>query len=101
MPPILTTATPVASQRDLIDRTQVYVILIVLGIILFQIALAFAYIRFLNLSSKTRWRRLRQRGVVVVNGPALIWTNTIPPPPLTSTFNLRQMPQRLKAQALQ
>ena len=101
MPPILTTATPSDSQRDSIDWAQLFVILAVVGILLIQTVLAIAYIRFLNLSSKARWRRLRQRGVVFVNGPALIWTSTIPPAPLTSTFNLRQIPQNSKYQVAQ
>lgn len=101
MPPILTTSTSNNSQRDSFDRPQFCVILAVLGIVLIQTTLAIAYIRFLNLNSKARWRRLRQRGVVIVDGPALIWTNEIPPAPLTSTFNLRQASRRSNEQATQ
>ncbi|KAE8832827.1 hypothetical protein PTNB73_09771 [Pyrenophora teres f. teres] len=85
MPPILTATIRSDSQRGSTDRTQLCVVLAVVGIVLIQTFLAIAYIRFHNLSSKARWRRLRERGVVFVNGPALIWTNTLPPAPLTST----------------
>ncbi|EFQ87194.1 hypothetical protein P3342_001440 [Pyrenophora teres f. teres] len=93
MPPILTATIRSDSQRGSTDRTQLCVVLAVVGIVLIQTFLAIAYIRFHNLSSKARWRRLRERGVVFVNGPALIWTNTLPPAPLTSTFNLHHIQQ--------
>ncbi|PZC98046.1 hypothetical protein A1F97_02579 [Pyrenophora tritici-repentis] len=94
MPVILTATTRRDSQHDSTDKTQLFIILVVVGILLFETFLAIAYIRYHNLSSKARWRRLRERGVVVVNGPALIWTDTLPPAPTTSTFNLHHLQQR-------
>ncbi|KAI2479141.1 hypothetical protein Ptr902_09352 [Pyrenophora tritici-repentis] len=101
MPVILTATTRRDSQHDSTDKTQLFVILVVVGILLFETFLAIAYIRYHNLSSKARWRRLRERGVVVVNGPALIWTDTLPPAPTTSTFNLHHLQQRSIEQVAQ
>lgn len=48
-----------------------------------------------NRRSKARWQHLRERGVVVVNGPSLTWVDSLPPRRMVSTFNLRQASQAL------
>lgn len=75
----------------LIDWELLSIILVVSCIVLLEIAAALAYIRIHNLRSKARWRRLRERGVVIVDGPTLIWADDLPPQPTFSTFNLRQL----------
>ncbi|KAF1946293.1 hypothetical protein EJ02DRAFT_329435, partial [Clathrospora elynae] len=74
------------------DWTLIWIIFGVAGILILILETAFVFtaIRLANVYSKARWTRLRQRGVVIVDGPALIWTDTIPIAPKTSTFNLRQ-----------
>ncbi|CAO2656994.1 Nn.00g057970.m01.CDS01 [Neocucurbitaria sp. VM-36] len=73
------------------DWELVYIILGVIGIVFLEILIVFGCIRLHNLRSKARWRRLRERGVVVVNGPALIWADDLPPQPTFSSFNLRHI----------
>ena len=76
-----------------IDWELIWVILGAIGIVFLEIVIVVAYIRFHNLRSKARWRRLRERGVVIVDGPTLIWADDLAPQPTFSTFNLRQFPQ--------
>jgi len=89
--PALPTSTHIPlAPLSLPDWPLFLIIIGVLIILLCQIILVIAFLRWSNVHSKARWRRLRQRGVVILDGPALIWTNPIPPGPTVSTFNLRQ-----------
>lgn len=90
MPAIVTDTTKHQGYHLHIDWQLILVLLIVAGIVLLQIVLALGYIRLQNLRSKARWRRLRERGVVFVEGPALIWIDDLPPRATFSTFDLRK-----------
>ncbi|KAH6637938.1 hypothetical protein C7974DRAFT_411394 [Boeremia exigua] len=52
------------------DRELLITLLTVAGIILLQILLVIAYLAYLNWKGKAKWRRLSERGIVVINGPA-------------------------------
>ena len=70
-------------------------VLTVVGIILFiELVLAIVWIRVHNLRSKARWASLRQRGVVIVSGAALLWTEDLPLKPYVSHLNLRQIVEK-------
>jgi hypothetical protein len=70
-------------------------VLIIVGLILvIELVLAILWIRVQNLRSKARWARLRQRGVVIVSGAALLWTEDLPLKPYISHLNLRQMVEK-------
>ncbi|KAF2132547.1 hypothetical protein P153DRAFT_262898, partial [Dothidotthia symphoricarpi CBS 119687] len=62
----------------------------VAGILVLEAFATIAYLRWHDRSSKAKWKRLRERGVVVVDGPVLMWTDNLPPRPTNSTFNLHQ-----------
>ncbi|KAF2846823.1 hypothetical protein T440DRAFT_404927 [Plenodomus tracheiphilus IPT5] len=79
-----------------IDWSVVWVLLGVTGIVLLQIAVVIAFLWDRKKRSETRWRLLRERGVVIIDGPALIWVNDLPPRPTLSTFNLRGNLQKFK-----
>lgn len=72
------------------DWPLIWVLITVGGIILLELILAIVWIRIHNLRSKARWKRLRQRGVVIVSGAALLWTKDLPLRPYISHINLRQ-----------
>lgn len=84
-------AEPRAARFPL-DWELIWVILSVAGIVLLEILLVLFCVRVLDVRSKANWRRLRQNGSVVVDGPTLIWAHDLPPQPTYSTFNLRQIP---------
>ncbi|KAH6879161.1 hypothetical protein BKA58DRAFT_436854 [Alternaria rosae] len=89
--PALTSSNRVpVAHLDFPDWPLFLIILGVIIILLFQILFVFALLRWSNVRGKARWKRLRQRGVVILDGPALIWANSMPPGPTVSTFNLRQ-----------
>lgn len=73
-----------------IDWQLIWIILGVTVVILFQICAVLTCIWIHNIRSKARWLRLRERGIVIVDGPALIWADDLPPQSTISTFNLRQ-----------
>jgi hypothetical protein len=87
--PALTTSTHIAAAHHGIDWPLLWVIIGVISIILFQIFIAVALVRWANLHSKARWRDLRNRGIAILDGPSLIWRDTIPPALTVSTYNLR------------
>jgi hypothetical protein len=93
MPAISITETHIAHTAHPLDWHLLWILVIVAGILVFQCALALAWIRFHNLNSKARWRRLRERGVVVVHGPALVWAADLPPRRDVSYINLGQAMQ--------
>jgi hypothetical protein len=95
MPALPTSTHAPAVHRSPTDWPLLWVIIGVVSILLFQIFIAIAVIRWGNLHSKARWRHLRQRGIAILDRPSLIWRDTIPPAPTVSTYNLRQTFQRL------
>jgi hypothetical protein len=66
------------------------VLTVVSGILLLQLLAILIALRRHNTQSKAKWRRMRDKGVVVVSGPAMIWVREAPPRATFSTFNLRQ-----------
>lgn len=71
-----------------IDWPVICTLLIVAGIISFQTMVVFAFLRIHTVRSEMRWRLLREKGLVIVDGPMLIWADNLPPRPTLSTFNL-------------
>ncbi|KAH4026153.1 hypothetical protein HBH92_173650 [Parastagonospora nodorum] len=68
---------------------------ITVGVILvIELVFAILWIRVHNLRSKARWARLHQRGVVIVSGAALLWTEDLPLKPYISHLNLRQIVEK-------
>jgi hypothetical protein len=78
------------------DWGLIWILVVVASILLFETVLAVAWIRIQNLRSKAHWRRLRQRGIVIVDGPALVWADDLPPQRGISYFNLGQTLQASK-----
>jgi hypothetical protein len=101
MPAIPTSTDAPPVHHSHIDWPLPWVIIGVISILLFQVFLVIALIRRENLRSKARGRELRQRGVAILDGPSLIWTDAIPPAPTISTYNLRQTLQRSEERAVQ
>lgn len=63
--------------------TELLIILVtVTGIITLQILVAITFLCYRNYKGKARWRRLRQRGIVLLDGPAMYWTDDLPIPPI-------------------
>jgi hypothetical protein len=70
---------------------ELFLVLTVVSSILFlQLLAVLLALRRHNIQSKARWRRMRDEGVVVVSGPAMIWVSQAPPRATFSTFNLRR-----------
>ncbi|OAL56009.1 hypothetical protein IQ07DRAFT_186484 [Pyrenochaeta sp. DS3sAY3a] len=77
------------------DWELFWIILTVVAIALAEALLVCLGLVLHNRRSKARWRHLRERGVVVVNGPSLTWVESLPPRRTVSTFNLRQASQAM------
>jgi hypothetical protein len=70
---------------------ELFLVLTVVSSILFlQLLAVLLALRRHNVQSKARWRRMRDEGVVVVSGPAMIWISQAPPRATFSTFDLRR-----------
>jgi len=93
MPAISLPEAGMAHVTHSLDWHLLWILVAVAGILVFQGTLAIVWIRYHNLSSKARWRRLRERGVVFVNGPALLWAADLPPQRNISYINLGQAMQ--------
>jgi hypothetical protein len=85
--PLLSRTTPATYLQD---WELIYILVTIAILLILELTLVFTCIRIHNLHSKARWRRLRERGVVVVNGPALIWMDNLPLRRGISLFNVRQ-----------
>jgi hypothetical protein len=70
-------ATRMTSAHHIRDWPLTWVLIAVGSILFLELILAIVWIRIHNLRSKARWRRLRQRGVVIVSGAALLWTKDL------------------------
>ncbi|KAJ8114666.1 hypothetical protein OPT61_g3506 [Boeremia exigua] len=70
------------------DHELFLVLVTVIGIIFLQILLAVAYLAYRNYAEKAKWRRLSRRGVVVINGPAIFWTDDLPVPSVPVRFDV-------------
>jgi hypothetical protein len=73
------------------DWEPIWVLVTVLSILVVEVVLALSWLRIHNLRCKARWKNLRERGVVVVNGPSLIWVENLPLRRTVSHFNLREV----------
>ncbi|KAF1912540.1 hypothetical protein BDU57DRAFT_459278 [Ampelomyces quisqualis] len=60
------------------DWPLIYILLTVFIILSLEFALAITWIRIHNLRSKARWRSLRERGVIIVSGAAMVWAQDLP-----------------------
>jgi hypothetical protein len=72
------------------DWNLIWILVTVFSILVLEFALALSWLRIHNIRSKARWRNLRKSGVIVVNGPTLIWVKDLPPRRMVSHFNLRE-----------
>lgn len=81
-----------------LDWELLCILVIVASILIAELILAIGSIRWHNLRSKARWKRLREHGVVIVSGPALLWAGDIPVPRQVSYFNLRAAAEASKIQ---
>lgn len=83
-------ATPTSRATYPIDWSLIWIIFIITGILFLQTVSVLTLLYLLVLRRETYWRRLRERGEVILDGPVLIWTRDLPPKPTISTFNLRR-----------
>jgi hypothetical protein len=72
------------------DWTLICVLVGVGAFLLLELVLALAWLRIHNLRSKARWSRLRERGVVVVSGAAMVYMDSVPTGRVISHVNLKQ-----------
>jgi hypothetical protein len=86
--PLTPRSTPATHARD---WSLFWILVAVLSVLFLELVLALSWIRYHNIRSKARWRSLRERGVVVVNGSTLIWVSDLPPRRQVSKFNLREV----------
>jgi hypothetical protein len=86
--PLLPRQTPALDESR--DWTLLWILITHTAILALELVLALAWIRIHNLRSKARWRRLRERGVVVVSGAAMIWAYDLPLRRGVSYFDVRR-----------
>jgi hypothetical protein len=91
--PLSARSTPAHDARD---WPLIWVLVTVGIILLLELVLVVALLRVRHLRSEARWRRLRDRGVVIVSGAALLWTKDLPLRPYISYLNLRQIVDQQK-----
>ncbi len=72
-----------------VDWQTLATILAVIAVLLLEICIALTWLRCHDQRSKAKWRRRRENGIVIVNGPVLVWADDLPPQRLYSAFNLR------------
>ncbi|KAF2622799.1 hypothetical protein BU25DRAFT_351535, partial [Macroventuria anomochaeta] len=75
------------------DSELLVILTTVGGIISLQVLVVITCLIYRNYKDKAKWRRLRQQGIVVVNGPALYWTDDQPLPPVPIDTNMVQAQQ--------
>jgi hypothetical protein len=73
------------------DWTLISILIGVGAFLLLELAFAIAWLRIHNLHSKARWSRLREQGVVVVSGAAMVWMNDLPIKRGVSHVNLEEL----------
>jgi hypothetical protein len=74
----------------------IWVLVTVGSILLLEALLVVALLHRSTLRRRARWRRLHDRGVVIVSGAALLWTKDLPLRPYISYLNLRQIAHQQK-----
>lgn len=75
---------------------SLYWVLLTVGVIItFEIILALAWLRIHNLRSKARWRRLRNRGIVIVSGSALVYVDDLPRRHGVSRYDIQEKRERV------
>lgn len=62
------------------DAELLFVLLIVAGIVTLQVLVIISFLCYRNYKGKARWRRLRERGIILLEGPAMYWTDDLPVP---------------------
>jgi hypothetical protein len=78
------------------DWALIWVLVTVGSILLLEALLVVALLHRSTLRRRARWRRLHDRGVVIVSGAALLWTKDLPLRPYISYLNLRQIADQQK-----
>jgi hypothetical protein len=90
MSAVLLADSPLTPRSTPVDRDLIRILIAVAGLLLLEAAIAIGCVFYRHKRSTTRWRHLRERGVVVVNGPSLLWVGDLPIRQQVSYFNLRQ-----------
>lgn len=76
----------------MLDDFELFLVLVtVAGVIFLQTLAVISCLYYNNYHGKAKWRRLRKKGIVVVNGPVLYWADDDPLPPIRPSFDMRQM----------
>lgn len=84
-PPSATAMPPFDSPHN----SDVFLILIaVAGILLLQIMIVIGCLFYRTYKAKAKWRRLSQEGVVLIDGPAVFWTDDLPLPSVPVRFSM-------------
>jgi hypothetical protein len=91
--PFFARSTPAHHARD---WPLIWILITVGSILLLEAVLVVALLRRSTLRRRARWRRLHDRGVVIVSGAALLWTRDLPLRPYISYLNLRQIVDQQK-----
>ncbi|KAL5121357.1 hypothetical protein ACEQ8H_000825 [Pleosporales sp. CAS-2024a] len=96
--PLSSRKTPAHPPRD---WPLIWVLSALSLILSLQLVLAIAWIRVHNVRSKARWQRLRQRGVVIVSGAALLWSQDVAAPALKPSISHQYLQQALEKQRVE
>jgi hypothetical protein len=76
-----------------IDPELLIILITVVSIITLQVLAVLSFLCYRNYKGKTRWRRLREEGIVLLEGPAMYWSDELPMPPIpiqVDTLRVRQ-----------
>ena len=65
-----------------IDPELLVVLITVASVITLQILAVVSFLCYRNYKGKARWRHLREEGIVLLDGPAMYWTDDLPIPPV-------------------
>lgn len=78
-------------QQRTFNNSLLYILLTLFAILLLETFLVLGYLRYHNLASKKRWRELRERGEVLVDGPVMVWAEDLPPRRTVSRVDLGRL----------
>lgn len=70
-----------------VDKELLIVLVAVVAIITLQILATIYFLCYRNYKEKARWQRLRQEGIVLLEGPTMYWTDDLSIPPVPIQFN--------------
>ncbi|KAF3051988.1 hypothetical protein E8E11_010517 [Didymella keratinophila] len=65
-----------------IDPELLIVLITVASIITLQILAVISFLCYRNYKGKARWLHLREEGIVLLDEPAMYWTDGLPMPPV-------------------